>query len=373
MGSDSLFSEPGRTKIVSSNRMRKFQEFVNAQLGTVYHRILKLLGDTRTLVVCNTLTNLALVRLLAPVSDNTKFVCSPFSVTPLYPTTLKDAQKADYNREIGYIAAGIVGQQKVFLTQDGRLDPRTRLTRTSELSKDTSSPVWAILENELENVLIGETPYIARFASKSDPGEVDMSLTIATAGTSFLVNAVRIIPVPIAGGVAMANITHSGGSSVFTYNHTAFSSADHYTEDYSYASYIPFEPVKTTQLTFKFLSALYSSILKCTAISIARVAVEYNVYAQKSYVGFYLESPSGASVINQVTTLASAYSPSLEGIRYYFYPDLTSFNLMSSEFVGVTGPNQYTNLPAGNYYVLAEIPSKNNCSPVIRSISFHFA
>lgn len=113
MGSDSLFTEPGRSHIVSSARMRKFQEYTNAQFGLIYHRILGLLGDTRTLVVCNTMTNLAFLRLLGEVASTNEVIINPFTATALVPSSATQAQRATCDREVGYISAGIVGSQQL--------------------------------------------------------------------------------------------------------------------------------------------------------------------------------------------------------------------------------------------------------------------
>lgn len=366
MSADSLFTPPSRSHIISSARFRKFEEYTNAQFGTIYHRILGLLGDTRTLVVCNTMTNLAFARLLASPSEGMVERISPFTSEIIYP----QHTRATCDRELGYFACGIVGQQRLFVTSQG-IDPRVRLSRTSNTSK-TSSAVWAILENELTNVITSEVPYLARFAALSDPGQVDLTITIGMSGASFTANAVRVIPVPIAGATTLASLTHSGGLPLYTNNHTLLEPVSVVDDARSKASFISFEPVKSTSLSFSFLSDLYSSVLRCTAIGISLIEVFYNVYAQVSYFGVKLTPPEGASKIAKVATEASPFAPSLEGVQYYFYADRASFDGVSSGFVAVTGPNQFTDIPADDYYMLVELRSTNNTTPVIQRIELTY-
>jgi len=371
MGSDSLFTEPGRSHIVSSARMRKFQEYTNAQFGLIYHRILGLLGDTRTLVVCNTMTNLAFLRLLGEVASTNEVIINPFTATALVPSSATQAQRATCDREVGYISAGIVGSQQLFV-MGSSLDPRVKLTRSSEISKESASNVWAILENDISYALVDEVPYLARFAVLSDPGVIDLTLTVAFTGASFTCNAVKIIPVPIAGGVTIADVTHTAGLSLYGNNHTLITAATEIDDERSFAAFIPFEPVKTTSMSITFLSSLYSSVLKCTSVGIGLMSFYHNIYARKSYIGFYIEPPEGATRIAQVTTKATPFTPDLSGVQYYFYPDRNSFDLISNEFVAVTGPNQYANIPAAPYYLLVEIASTNNTTPVIKSIKLSY-
>lgn len=373
MASDSLFTEPGRNHIVSSTRFRKLQEYVNAQFGTILHRILGLLGDVRTLVVTNTLTNLAMLRLMPDTTDTLTVTVSPYSNQLLYPPSLTESQKAVADRELGVFHAGAAGRQSLFVTRDGTLDPRTRVTRTSDVSKDTSSKVSGILENEKTNTLVGEVPYLVRFASLDDPGLVDLTLVIALEGASFTANTVKIIPVPVAGGVTIASLGHSGSQPLYSYRHQEIVAVEDETLGRSAATLISFEPTRMTSVSFRFLSRLYSSVLRCTSIGIARIAVEHVVYAQRSYLGVHLIPPDGATTITQVTTTPTPYSPSVSGIQYYFYQDRMSFDTLSSSFTAIAGPNQYLNIPAQEYYVLVEIPTELNCTPVLRSISFQFA
>ncbi len=369
MPSDHFTTLPDRKVIVSSDRFRKLEEYTNAQISTIFHRSLVLLGESKTLVVCNTMTNLALLRVLSETTIPNTVRISPFSCQFIYPTGIDTAEKASYSSEIGYICASKVGSKQLFVTND-TVDSNVTISRSSEVINNATTPIVTVLENEKQNILCGSTPYLVRFASHTNPGTVDITITIAVEGSAFTVNALTVIPVPIIGGSSIGSIYHAGVLPIYTNNHTQLVAETDFVMGKSAAAYIPFEPVKTTSLSFTLHSTLYSSELHCTAVGIAAIIAEHTIFSKHSYIGFLVTPPEGATKLTSIQTIPSPFVPQLDGVSYKLYTSLSSFNLIDQNYIANLGPNQYTNLDAVPYYVVMDIATTNGSTPVVNEIRF---
>lgn len=362
-----------RTAPVSSVEQRAFDDRLAAELSNTYHRLLRAYGQLKTLATSVLLTESMVVDLLRSEDlEEGQLLVTPSSV-PLYPTSLKDSEKAERSPEFGVFFAKRIESRRVFTDQAGEMvKPTVRLSRTSENSLYLEAPD-SIIENYIENVLVGEIPYIARFV-KDNMSTSQVSLDIASSGNPFRINALRYVPMPGAGAVTLDAVNYDGINPIVLNDDVEYMKGTTYDIARTMPGYLHFETADTSLMRLAFSSSKYITKLKAVAVGISRIIGELNIYAQTSYIGFLIEAPEGTTSLKRVTLRSDGYSTSLRNLYVRVYDSLIEFNKVSNNYVVRAGSDQVTDIavPAGGLYLLLEVSAPDNVSPTVKDILLQF-
>jgi len=357
---------------VSSQDTREFDDRAVTELSNQYHRILELTGKVRNLATCLSLTSQAIGILTAHQAAEEGTVRITPSTTPIYPTSCTD--RAECVPEYGIIMAGRIASRRVFLTDGGEVLPSLTIYRSSNNSLYLEKPD-RVIENRPEHALIGDIPYLAQFV-RDNMGRANVIFTIASTDTPFEINALRFLPMPVAGSVVLEKVQYGDGNPVIVNGSNGFTETEGNEITRTYPAYVHFEPVTTNRFIVSCGSELYYPEMQSVIVGVSRLIGEYNVYALQSYIGYRISYPEDAATMTGLSLSCDTYSPDNDNVTIWVYDSEEHFNAMDSHYILSCTGSSLASIPkpaSGYLYLLMEIASVNNTTPCVSSISVRFA
>jgi len=362
-----------RSERVSSQELRDLDDSMVATLSMNYHRIRKLLGKLRTMMTCLRVTNASFAReLRVLLEEDDMAVTITAENDPVYPSSLQDAEKAENHSEFGVICAKRLNTALVFTDETNQVRPTIELIRST--TTGTTEELSTMIENSLEHSLIGNEPYLCRFVGEM-VSKANLSIDIISRNREMNINALRFIPMPSAGGTSLGGLRYDGVNPVVMNGNQEYPIETTFNRTKSYPGYVHFKPVVTNLLRLNMNSNLYVAQLGCIAIGVSQIIGEYNAYAKKSYIGYLVEVPEGATKLVELSMYEDQFALSALNARVKVYDNLSDFNNISSNFIASSIGVQTMNLSISQsyLYVLLEITSVDNTTPCIGKIVARFA
>ena len=193
---------------VKSEDNRELDNRIYGTLSSEHHNLLRLLGRVRTMNTSLTLTNASLSSLLnsETAEDGTVLITS--NTAPTYPTSITSEQMAERDTEFGILTAKKLNSRMVFTDDSGIIRPTITITRATDNSLFLEKPDY-VVENSTRHILEGSEPYLASF-TKVDMSRSNITLDIRSTDQPFLINAIKYIPMPMAGSVMLEKLRYDG-------------------------------------------------------------------------------------------------------------------------------------------------------------------
>lgn len=361
-----------RRERVSSKEIRDVDDKFHRAISTQYHRVLQLLGKVRTASTCLSATNGAMTRLYRSLSDRVEGSLVVNASSPvLYPSSLVESAQATVEPEFGVITARVLNRALVFTDEKENIRPHINVARSTS---GVGTTTRTIVENAVSHALVGTEPYLARFVG-SNTGYVELTLDILSLTRKMNINALRLVPMPSAGGVSLVQLVHTNNDNVILNGGLPFPESFLFRESTSLAGHIHFQPIETNLLRMTLATDLYLSDLDCSVIGVAKVIGEYNTYAKNSAVGFSLDIPDGATRLAALSISADNFAQSVENAKVKVYSDLSSFNAMSNDYITWATHTMQTpgvSVSGEKIYLLLEIESVDGTTPCIGKITARF-
>ena len=370
-----------RSSIVSSQDRREFDERVYTELSNLYHRTLAIIGRANTVSLCLGLTNSALLNTISSlqISQDPMVVTVDARTLPLYPT-VSEQQQAERFSDFRVITARRVHSVPVFVTETGQIRAGVEMTRTTANALHMARPS-TIVENTLTGILTGDAPYLIKFSYPQEELS-NLTLNISSTTTPFSINAVRIVPMPVVGSISLVYMKHSTLLKPVLNGNIEFPDISGNEDPQlrtrrSFPAYIHFKQIDTSVLRFAFESRLYLQDKGAVVIGISSMLGEMNVYALKSYIGWEINVPSGATKIIRTHIYSDNYAESVVNARLKVYSDLVEFNRVSNDYLLSSVGDTLQDVPIGSgttkLYALLDIDSVDNSTPCIGRIEVEFA
>jgi len=365
----------GRDEKVSSQEMRDLDDSMIAALSMDYHRLRILLGKVRTLATCLRVTNSAFTQELKTLEEgiaDAMTVQLTARTTPTYPTSLSDAEQAENHAEFGTITAKRLNTALVFTDETDSVRPTIEMVRST--TTGATEALQTMIENSLDHCLVGTEPYLCRFVGQSIT-RANLAIDILSRNRQMNINALRFIPMPTAGSVSLSGVRYDGVNPVIMNGAREYPLVSTFDRTKSYPAYLHFRPASTNLLRVNLNSTLFVTQLNAISIGISRLVGEYNAYAKKSYIGYEVEIPEGATRLTELSLYADSYALSIQNTRVKVYSSQSEFNNVSSNFIASSAGVQTMNVPISGttLYFLLEITSVDNTTPCIGKIVARFA
>jgi hypothetical protein len=365
--------EISRADRVSSSQLRELDDKVYAELSSGYHNLLRLLGKVRTLNTCLVLTNASLSSLLNSESTDENTVIIDSGTAPLYPSSISDGEKAERDTEFGVITAKKVNSRLVFTDDAGIMKPTVRVVRATDNALFLEKPDY-VVENAVEHCLEGDEPYLASF-TKDSMSRSNITLEMRSTDQPFLINAIKYIPMPMAGSVMLEKLRYDGINPVVLNGGLEFEETSIYNTARTFPGYIHFEPVETSLIKMAVSSELYISTLGSVTVGVSKIVGEYHTFAKTSYIGYKVEFPTGTTKLTKVKMEKDSYALSLSNVIIKVYNSADDFNAVSNHYIVSCGVEQEVSVPdpGGSLYFLIEIESVNNTTPCLGKIELEYS
>ena len=365
----------GRDEKVSSQELRDLDDSMIAAISSDYHRLRVLLGKVRTLSTCLRVTNAAYaqeLRLLEEASADSMTVKLTATSTPVYPSSLSDAECAENHPEFGIIAAKRLNTALVFTDETDEIRPTITLSRTS--TTGVTEQVLTAIENSIDHCLVGTEPYLYRFVGETIT-KANLTINIFSNNKKMNINALRFIPMPSAGNTSLSGLRYDVVSPVVMNGNMEYPVVSEFDRTKSYPAYLHFKPVQTNLLKIDLNSNLFVAQLQTITIGVTRIVGEYNAYAKKSYIGYEIPIPEGATKLVELSIYADSYALSVLNTRMRVYSTLADFNNVTSNSIASSAGVQPLNVSVTGdvLYGLLEITSVDNTTPCIGKIIARFA
>ena len=295
------------------------------------------------------------------------------STRVLYPTTVSDLEKAEYEQEYGRATLGILNSTRIYILTDQLTGAKTLandvnslVTRTSTTNKGSGVKLDQILENTLSGAFDPDPRqmYFSRFVT-FDPGltSVDLAVTARTRGlVDQQINTIRINPLP-EGTMSLLSMQYENSNSEARFFKNAGYALEYGSAvdamrktSWSLDTTMVNKIVLTFKQTYKEGSQPY-----VFPIGLRQVAFEYNDYANRAFIGFKAAVPTGKIGFMNLESNLDAFGV----ITLRVYTDLDSFNNLNDNFVYQSGDvisyNQPVEVAEGTQlYILAELTKFTN-------------
>lgn len=361
-----------RSDPISSINNRKIDDKILAELSNQYHTLLSLLGKVNTLSVCLNLTNASLVNMLKSVDEEEDKIYIDSHTEPQYPTSISEIDMAENISEYGIIIAKRINNRSIFVDDNDIIKPNIEIVRSTDNSLFLENPD-KVIENSPKHAFEGIEPYIAQFV-KNNMSRSNITIDVKSNSQPFLINAIKYIPMPMAGSIMLERLRYDGINPVILNGEVEFDETSIYDIHRTLPGYIHFEPVETSVMRITVTSELFNTSLNAVTVGISKIAGEYNTYASKSYIGYKVNTPLGYTKLKAVTMNKDGYTMSLNNISIKIYDSLDEFNNVSNRYLISCGTNQTVDIPCENIplYFLVEIDSINNTTPSLSGISLEY-
>lgn len=357
---------------VKSEDNRELDDRIYATLSDEHHCLLRLLGRVRIMNTTLTLTNASLSSLLNSDTSSGNTVLINSNTIPMYPTSLTDEQKAERDTEFGILTAKKLNSRLVFTDNNDIVKPTITVTRATDNSLFLEKPDY-VVENSIRHILEGSEPYMASFV-REEMSKSNITLDIRSTDQPFLINALKYIPMPMAGSVMLEKLRYDGINPVVLNGGMEFSEASLFDITRTFPGYIHFEPVETSLIRLAVSSELYVSSLEAVTVGLSKIVGEYHTYAQTSYIGYKVSYPEGTTKLTRVKMSLDNYSLSLANVRIKVYDSVDDFNTINSRYIISCGSDQTVDIPdpGNDLYFLVEFESVNNTTPCVGKIELEY-
>lgn len=363
----------GRGERVSSIDNRIFDKKLYTGISNQYHRLIQVLGKVRTMSASLAATNAAISRIISSMTvDEENIQTITTNTEPIYPYSCGDNQKAEIADEYGIIISKRMNTSMVFIDTLGNILPSIEIMRTTTSGVTDTQIISAITDNALDNILMEDDPYLAKFIGQGLTS-ANLTVDIYSRNKSININAIRCIPMPAIDAVSMLLAKYDGINPVVVNGSKELTTYLDYTSLRSFPGYIHFEPVETQLIRFMFVSNLYVSSLSAIIIGLSRIIGEYNTYAKKSYIGYKITPPDGATKIKNIAIYTDGFGESVDNVNIKIYDNQIDFDAMSNDYIKLVSQVMDVDMILGaETYYLLEFESVNNTTPTVNRIVTEF-
>jgi len=299
------------------------------------------------------------------------------TITPtskfVYPSSISDNEKAEPLPEFGIIVSKIINKRRIFtdLADMQRvIRPGVTIRKSSHNYIFLSKPE-AVFESDINDILVGEYPYLLRFIGK-DVTEANLILETSLSNELAAFNTLEYHPFPAGGlmeldSVSINDSNISNKISQIEFNETT-------ALDRTFPAYIPFVPIQGNRLNISLTNRSRIESLNGSIVGVDLLEAFSTTYASTSYFGYSFSVPDNTKLTG-IEVNGTWYSPKLSGVSIRVYDKQEEFDKVSNKYI--TGIDEVlkgtTNLEANKiYWLLFILNSNDNFPQTISSVGVNF-
>jgi len=362
-----------RDERVSSIDNKELDKKLYTTISNQQHKLIQVLGKVRTMSTALAATNAAHARLWSTITQDSEniYTITP-GTSPIYPVSCVDNQKAEIVPEFGIIISNRLDTTLVFTDSLGNINPSIELMRATTTGVVDELALQALTENDINNILLMDDPYQAKFIGP-DVSSASLTVDIYSKNKVMTLNAIKIINSPAIGAISTLFAKYDGINPVVVNGNENLTIYSDYNDTRAMPGYIHFQPVETQLMRFMLFSDLHISILNAVIIGVSIIVGEYNTYASKSYIGYKITPPAGATKIKNVGIYTDGYGETVDNVNIKIYDNLLDFDSMTNDYIKlVTNVMSIDMAITGDIWYLMELESVNNTTPTITKIVTEF-
>jgi hypothetical protein len=290
----------------------------------------------------------------------------------VYPESADALTRCDVLTNHRIILSKIVNKNRIFTTldQERTLRPGISIAKSSHNYIFLSKPE-SIFESNINDILTGRFPYMIRFVGK-DVLDAQLITEMTVANEVFNFNTIEYTPFPVAGLIELENATVND-EILRTRTGTIDFIEDNKFER-TYASYIPFLPIKGNRLNLSFINNTRFESLNGSVVGIELIEAFETTYSSLSHFGYAHVSLSDTK-LKTMSINGTWATPYLGGMSLRVYDNIDEFNKISDNYLIVIDDviKGTLNMVAGKtYYFLFSMEITENYPIVVKDIKLTF-
>lgn len=290
----------------------------------------------------------------------------------IYPTGISDNEKADILDNYGIFLNKVIHKERIFtdLADQRIIKPGVLISKSSHNYIFLSKPE-AVFESDLNDVLLGEYPYMLRFVGENiQEAHINIEASIINEIHTF--NTLEYNPFPAGGLMELDAATVDDTAIANKSGEIPFIEANRF--DRTFPAYIPFLPIRGNRLNLSILNQSRIESLNGSIVGVDLIEAFSTTYASTSYFGATFKVAADSKLKN-IELHGTWALPEVKNVSIRIYDKEAEFNAVSDKYlINIDDIIKGSlNLEKDKtYYILFIMKSDDNFPQTISSVGINF-